>query len=97
MIYEDLVGEIFQSVERAIGIHVTLLVVERAIWKTKGKYEEAEYITFSEKGICLDELEKVSPDRARQVIQEFVACFVATLGRLVGQQLALQLTEHLEN
>jgi len=94
---QGLIDEIFRSIEQAIGVHVTLLVVERAVWKTKGKYEEASYITFSEDGICLDQLEKVAPDRAKEVTQEFVSCFVATLGRLVGRQLALQLTEQLQD
>lgn len=96
MNYNCLIQDIFQSVEHAVGIHVTMLVVERALWKTKGKFEEAEYIAFSEEGICLDELISTAPERAGLVIQEFISCFVDTLGRLMGQQLASQLTGQLK-
>ncbi len=92
-----MVGEMFTSVGQAIGIHVLLLVIEHAHWKIKQKYDEAELIQFSEEGINLDRLDELEPARAKIVAYEFVMLVVATLGRLVGKQLACQLTEQLQN
>lgn len=92
-----LINEIFQSASYTIGVHVTLLVVERAVWKTKSKFEEANLISFSEDGICLDGLAQLNPELANKVIQEFLKAYVETLGRLVGKQLALQIAEQLQN
>ncbi len=94
--YKNMAGEMFDSVGQAIGIHVMLLVIEHAHWKTKQKYEEAELIHFSEEGITLDGLDQLDPARAKIVAHEFVMFVVATLGRLVGKQLARQLTEQLQ-
>ncbi|MEG6523179.1 hypothetical protein [Desulfotomaculum sp. 1211_IL3151] len=46
--YKSMLKDTFQSVSQAIEIHVMLLVIERALWVTKHKYEEASLITFSE-------------------------------------------------
>lgn len=95
--YKNMVGEMFDSVGKAIGIHVMLLVIEHAHWKIKQKYEEAELIHFSEEGIFLDGLDELEPARAKSVAHEFVMFVVTTLGRLVGKQLARQLTEQLQD
>lgn len=94
--YKVMVGEMFDSVGRAIGIHVLLLVIEHAHWKTKQNYEEAELIHFSEKGINLDRLDELEPARAKAVAHDFVMSVIATLGRLVGKNLASQLTDQLQ-
>lgn len=91
-----MVTETFHTVGQAIGIHVMLLVVEHALWKTKHKYQEASLINFSEDGIVLQGLSELEPERARAIAQEFILSIIATLGRLVGQQLAHQLTEQLQ-
>lgn len=93
--YEKMIPEMFQSVSQAIGVHVVLLVLEHALWKTKYKYEEASLIHFSEEGISLDELKTVEPERSQAIMFEFVMAIIATLGHLVGAQLAHQLTEQL--
>lgn len=95
--YKNMIGEMFDSVGKAIGIHVLLLVIEHAHWKTKQNYEEAELIHFSEKGVVLDGLDELEPARAKLVAHEFVMSVVATLSRLVGKQLAGQLTDQLKN
>lgn len=94
--YKKMSQEIFQSVGKAIGVHVILLVVEHALWKTKHKYEEAGMITFSEDGISMDKLEELDEERAKLVAYEFTMSIVNTLGRLVGKQLANQLTKQLK-
>ncbi len=94
--YKEMVRETFSSVGQAIGTHVMLLVVEHALWKARQKYEEAALIEFSEEGVSFDRLDKLDPDRSVQVVHEFVMSIVATLGRLVGIQLARQLTEQLQ-
>jgi len=93
--YRDMVQEIFESVGQAIGIHVMLLVVEHALWKTKQKYEDAVLISFSEEGISLEKLEDLEPEKAKQILKEFIIAIVSTLSRLVGIQLADKLTEQL--
>lgn len=95
--YKTMMPEMFQSVSQAIGIHVMLLVLEHALWKTKYKYEEADFIQFSEEGICLEKLDALEPEKAQAVVFEFVMAIIATLGRLVGIQLAQQLTEQLQD
>lgn len=94
--YKDMIPEMFESVSQAIGIHVMLLVLEHALWKTRCKYEEANLISFSEEGIFLEKLDTLEPEKAQAIIFEFVMAVVATLGRLVGIQLAQQLTEQLQ-
>lgn len=94
--YITMVNDVFDSVKQAIGIHVLLLVIERALWQTKKKYEEASMITFSEEGICLDSLNSVDSERAKLVVYSFIMSIIMTLGNLIGKQLANQLTEQLE-
>lgn len=95
--YKKIVSDMFHSVRQVIGIHVMLLVVEHALWKTKNKYEETALIQFSEEGINLDGLDVLDPERTRIVLHEFLMSLIATLGKLVGIQLARQLTEQLQD
>lgn len=94
--YKHMVKETFASVGQAIGIHVMLLVVERALWTTRHKYEEAAVITCSEEGVTLDGLDELDPERASLIAHFLMMSIISTLGRLVGIQLAKQLTEHLQ-
>jgi hypothetical protein len=95
-IYKSMINSTFDSVEKAIGIHVMLLVVEHALWNTRNKFEEANLITFSEDGIVLDTLEELEPQKAEAVAQCLILDIIATLGRLVGKQLAQQLLKELQ-
>ncbi|MFZ5944473.1 MAG: hypothetical protein ACOYVD_10205 [Bacillota bacterium] len=94
--FKAIIDEIFHSIERALGVHVTLLLVERAVWKVREKYEEANLIRYSEEGINLEQLKDLEPSKANLITQEFITAFVATLSRLVGKQLASELTKQLE-
>ncbi|MCG9968350.1 hypothetical protein L9W92_09825 [Pelotomaculum terephthalicicum JT] len=94
--YKEMTMEIFQSVTQAIGIHAMLLVLEHARWKTRQQYEEAALIEFSEEGISLVRLEQLSPEKTEEIAHFFLMSIVATLGRLVGIQIASQLTEQLK-
>ncbi len=93
--YKNMVNGTFDSVQKAIGSHVMLLVVEHALWSTRDKFEEASLITFSEDGIVLDSLEQLEPEKAEAVAQCFILGIITTLGRLVGKQLAQQLMKEL--
>ncbi|HUW64715.1 MAG TPA: hypothetical protein VMW83_08465 [Spirochaetia bacterium] len=95
--FKETVDQMFLSVGQTIGIHVMLLVVEHALWKTRQKCEEAALVRYSEEGIFLEGLAQLEPENAKLVILEFVASIVATLERLIGAQLARQLTEQLLN
>ncbi|HWP96067.1 MAG TPA: hypothetical protein VN426_04390 [Syntrophomonadaceae bacterium] len=90
-----MIDEMFNTVGQAVGVHVILLVVEHSLWKTKHKYEDAERIHFSAEGIVLDDLSQLEPEKAQAIAEEFITMFVAALGRLVGKQMALQLTQQL--
>ncbi len=94
--YKNMVSEMIESVGHAIGIHVMLLVIEHALWSTKLKYEEAELISFSEAGVAMDGLDNLEPKKAGLIAHSFMMSMIATLGRLVGTQLARQLTEQLQ-
>jgi len=94
--YQKMMGEMFQSVGQSIGVHAMMLVVEHAIWKTTQKYEDARLINFSENGIFLEKLTALEPEKSKLVLREFILAIVSTLGRLVGTQLANQLTEKLQ-
>jgi len=72
-----------------------MLIMEHALWQTKQKYEEAMLIKFSEEGIDLGSLESLPADRAGEVAREFIMAIIATLGKLVGMQMAQQLAEEL--
>ncbi|HEY3316202.1 MAG TPA: hypothetical protein VGL40_13105 [Bacillota bacterium] len=93
--YRTILDRAYLSVGQAVGVHVLLLVFERALWMTKHTYEEASLIRFSEDGLSFDGLNAVPPERATLVAQEFVESVIATLSRLVGQPMALQLTRQL--
>lgn len=95
--FTPMVNDVFHSVTQAIGIHVMLLVVERALWQTRSKYEEASLITYSEEGICLDGLADLAPERSKLVMYSFIMSIIATLGHLVGGQIANQLIGQLEH
>jgi hypothetical protein len=88
---------LFISVGQVVGIHVLVIVLERALWRTQLKYEEASMIQISEDGVSVQELLEIEEDRAVLVVHEFLINIVNTLGHLVGKQLAKQLTEELDN
>ncbi|SHI72440.1 hypothetical protein [Desulfosporosinus lacus] len=94
--HQKTIDELFISVGQVVGIHVFVIVLERALWKTQLKYEEAAMIKISEDGVSLNELFEIEQDRAILVVHEFLINIVNTLGHLVGKQLAKQLTEELE-
>jgi hypothetical protein len=94
--YSAMINDVFDSVKQAIGIHVMMLVVERALWKTRNKYEEASLTTFSQDGIVLDGLKNLDSERAKLIAHSFMMNIITTSGHLVGKQLASQLTEQIE-
>jgi len=95
--YQKLVSEMFESMSQAIGIHVMVLVLEQALWKTKYNHQDAGKINFSEEGVSLDGLQSIDSEQAVIIAHEFTMGIVATLGRLIGVQLANQLTEELKS
>jgi len=94
--YTNAVNDVFDSVVKSVGIHVTLLITERALWLTKHKYEEAALINFSEDGIDLAKLQEIDPERAKLIILSLIKNISTTLSQLVGKQLAFQLTEQFQ-
>ena len=90
--HKNTIDDLFVSVGQVVGIHVFVILLERALWKTQLKYEEAALIQISEDGVLLHELMKIEHDRAILVAHEFLINIVNTLGHLVGKQLAKQLT-----
>lgn len=92
-----MINDIFEKVGQAVGVHVILLVVEHSLWKTRHKFADADLISFSEEGVNLEGLMQLDSDKAQVVTQEFITMFVATLGRLVGKQLAQQLIPQLND
>ena len=93
--YKKTIDDLFISVGQVVGIYVFVIVLERALWKTQLKYEEAAMIKISEDGVSVQELFEIEQDRAVLVADEFLINTVNTLGHLVGKQLAKQLTEEL--
>jgi len=93
---QNTIEEMFKSVAPMIGIHVMLLVLEYSLWKTQDLYDEVKLITFSEKGVSLDNLKELDEEKARLVAHEFMISIITTLGRLVGIQLASKLTEQFQ-
>ncbi len=96
MSYQKLTDEMFTHITEALGVHVMALVVEHALWQTKQKYQEADLITFIDDKIQLEALDNLDSDRARLITQEFQMMVVATLSRLLGEQIARQLTGDLQ-
>lgn len=94
--YKAMINEMHETVGPNIGIHVLLLVVEHAYWKTGQKYGETKMILFSEAGISLEPLEELAPERAGLIAHDFFMAIVETLGRLVGSQMASQLMNQLK-
>ncbi|KGK91188.1 hypothetical protein DP73_04950 [Desulfosporosinus sp. HMP52] len=94
--HKKTIDELFVSVGQVVGIHVFIIVLERALWKTQLKYEEASLIKITEDGVLLQELVEIDQERALLIVHDFLINIVSTLGHLVGKQLAKQLTEELE-
>lgn len=94
--YKQMTRETFESLVKAIGTHVTLIVVEHALWKTKHKYEETDLIEYSEEGIFLHGLEELDPERAGLVAHDFLLAVITGLGRLVGKKMANKLVNELQ-
>lgn len=95
--YEETIGTIYRAVGGAIGVHVMMMVVERSIWLMRSSHPEVALVTFDEEGISLRALSEAHPDEAGRVASSLILGIVATLGRLVGKQVAQQLTEQLEH
>lgn len=94
--YQRIGEELFQSVGQSIGIHVLLLIIEHALWQAKQKNEDTALITYTEAGISFNELaENLDSARAEQAAHELIMGIITSLGRLVGIQIANQLTEQL--
>lgn len=91
----ELVKKTMESMTKSLGIHVVIIIIEHALWKTRHKYEEAHLIRLSEENVYFDQLDKVSPEIARSVIQEFLFCIIDSLGNLVGEQMASSLASGL--
>ncbi|HEX7715201.1 MAG TPA: hypothetical protein VF531_14390 [Bacillota bacterium] len=89
-------NEMLTTVGQAIGIHVLLLVIEHSLWLAGQQYKEAALIRFSEQGVFLDRLNDIEPEKAIAVAYEFITAIMATLGKLMGKQLAKQFTEELQ-
>lgn len=94
--YDHMLKEIVANVGQAVGVHVLLLVMERSVWVTKHKFEEASLITYSGEGVSLQALRALEPERAARVAHTFVITIVATLSRLIGKQLAERIVEQLK-
>lgn len=94
--YQEMIGSIYRTVGGAIGVHVMMLVVERSIWLIRLSQPAADLITFDEEGISLEALNQAYPEEAAGVASELILALVSTLGRLVGEQIAKQLTDQLQ-
>jgi hypothetical protein len=86
--YQALLSEIFDSVAPSVGIQVLLLILERALWKTKIKYPDADKIKFNELGISTKDLSVLEAEKTANIINEFIFSIIETLNRLVGIQVA---------
>ncbi len=93
--YQKIADEMFTHIGEALGVHVMALVVEHALWQTKQKYQEAELITFSEDRVNMEAIDKLDPQKAELLFQEFHIMIIATLSRLLGEQIAQQLAGNL--
>lgn len=94
--YQEMIGTIYRTVGGALGIHVMMLVVERSVWLIRSSHPAATLITFDEEGISLEALNQAHPEEAAGVASELVLALLSTLGRLVGEQIAQQLTDQLQ-
>lgn len=95
--YKNMINEIYIQVEKSLGSHVLLLIIEHAQWKIKEKYEEAGLIQYSESGISLDGLNGIEPEKAEQIAHLFIMEIITSLGRLVGKEMAKKLTKYLDD
>ncbi len=96
MSYQILTDTMFAHIAEALGVHVMALVVEHALWQTRQKYQEADLIYFAEDRINVEALDSLDPDRAELIFHEFHMMVVATLSRLLGDQIAQRLAGNLE-
>lgn len=88
---------IHTSVGQAVGTHVLLLVVERSLWLTRHKHQEAARVTYSEAGVSLNGLSDLDQELAVRIAHDLVMTIVSTLGRLIGKQLAERIVEQLDD
>ena len=95
--HKKIIDNLFKSIGQAVGVHVFVVVLERALWKTQLKYEEAAMIKVSEDGVSiLEEMFVIDQDRAVLVAHEFLINIINTMGNLVGKELVKKLTDELD-
>lgn len=92
---KKMVSQTFDRVSQAVGVHVMVLVAEHAQWKIKHSHAQASLIAISEDGISLEQLDELEETKAADIIREFLLEVTSTLGRLVGVQIANQITQEL--
>ncbi|MEW6173481.1 MAG: hypothetical protein AB1510_10545 [Bacillota bacterium] len=83
-IYQDLADNTWSKMVNLVGVHTVMVLVQRAVWLTSQKYDEAKSIEFSKEGISF-KFEGVERERAKAVIEEFIASLMEILTRLVGK------------
>ena len=95
--HKGIIDNLFKSIGQAVGVHVFVVILERALWQTQLKYEEAAMIKISEHGVSIqEEMFVIDQDRADLLSHEFLINIINTMGNLVGKELVIKLTDELD-
>ncbi len=95
--YEDLAKKVWDRMVGMVGIHAVTILVQRAVWITGDKYEEASNIKFDENGITFGNIsEGYDEAELKLLLEEFFGTLVMILARLVGKEMAIKIVKDLD-
>ena len=96
-LYRSRLEGTLKGLSEALGVHVSMVIVEHALWNTRQRYEEAALVDVNDVRADLAPLEAIEPSRALAVMRELERHIVAILGRLVGKRMAEQVVGQIRN
>jgi hypothetical protein len=95
-LYNDLANQVWRRMVGLVGDHTVNILIQRAAWEAKQKFDEALLIEYDDAGISFAKLGGVEPVRAKAVVEEFFGSLASILTRLVGKEITRKLIEEID-
>lgn len=96
-VYNDLANQAWRRMVDLVGVHTVNILIERAAWLSREKYNEASLIEYSEAGISFSRMDPIEPSQAKAVVEEFFISLIDILTRLVGKEITRKLAEEIDS
>ena len=96
-LYNDLASRVWDQMVNLVGVHATTVLVQRALWLTRNKYEEADSILIRDDGIAFERVSQdIDSTHCKEMAEEFFASLIGILTRLVGMEIVESLNEDVD-